>query len=527
MESFQERRSTLTLILLVILLAGLVVAATLVRYSQELRKKAAATTTLEITPAAVTINQGEEFNLNVTLATGDKLVTKADITVTYDPKYLEGVSVNPGTLFPTVEATGIIQNGIANIVLSAPTTSPVTGTGTVMSLTFRSRNPTSATPVIIDQISQVLAVGESGNVLLQRLPAMVVVNQTVFPATRLGFAPAQLSVTAGTDFDLSITMDTGGNQVTNADLTILYDADLLEGTSFDKTDFLPTTLSAGTNTQGAAKIVLGSTLTAARMGQGTVAVARFRAKKNGQATLAISDTTRVGAIGSDENMLAQKGTATIDIGNTAGNPTPNPTPQATPPIGGACIKNAPLAPTGVQVDSEAETAVTLYWQESLYATSYGVVYGRTPGKYEYGAADVGYTTSLRIGNLAPNTRYYFAVFAVNDCAPSGYSVETQAKTLFRNNSSVGTSSPLPSPAVDAEEPVFIPLPEDAENPFIFSQSGSGPSPSILPIYPVGQPSPSSQVKSSGNPFLSPLGAILLIVAGIFAGIFFWRMRKSH
>ncbi|MBI4058340.1 fibronectin type III domain-containing protein [Candidatus Gottesmanbacteria bacterium] len=209
-------------------------------------------------------------------------------------------------------------------------------------------------------------------------------------------------------------------------------------------------------------------------------------------------------------------------------PTPSSTPSATPGTGGsdptaspfvACTKSAPSSPTNLRAVATGVKTVNLSWSGTANTTHYGIVYGQESGRYTWGAADVGNVTSFTVGNLLPSTRYYFAVFAVNDCASSGVSDEANAKT---NASSGQTATPLPDPSPTGGRGVFVPLDPDEEPiPFLTGRRNR------LLASPLPQVSvPPRETGEKGGTNVSPLGIFFLFLATLFLGIFLYRIHRG-
>lgn len=58
--------------------------------------------------------------------------------------------------------------------------------------------------------------------------------------------------------------------------------------------------------------------------------------------------------------------------------------------------------------------VSLSWRHIDNANNYHLVYGTEPGKYQYGALNIGWITGLTVRGLKPGTVYYFALVPVKD-----------------------------------------------------------------------------------------------------------------
>ena len=142
-------------------------------------------------------------------------------------------------------------------------------------------------------------------------------------------------------------------------------------------------------------------------------------------------------------------------------PTPTPTPTATTQliIDNSC--SGPSTPQSLSAYALGSTSILLEWEESSGATNYSILYGESPGNFIYGAANIGTTKRFVVNSLQPNTLYYFAVFASNDCSTSGRLNVSQRTTSgsqqnanSTNNPPIGgavnptpTTSPSPSPSI--------------------------------------------------------------------------------
>lgn len=548
MEHYLARRSTATFLLLLFLVLGILGTLILVRERQELRKKAVAQATLELIPRDKEVNQGEEFTLDVVISTASNQVTSADLTLTYDAAYLDGLTIQNGSFLPEEFIAGINQNGIANIGLRTNEADPRQGQNQLLAtLRFQARNPIDSTAITFDEANtRVLAVGQV-MVPISTTGSTVRIIRTVTPDTTLRFDPSQTTAGAGQDFSVNVRINSGNNEVTVVDVVIDYDAEFVEGVSFTQTNLLPRLLRNGTNANGTARITLGSSETQGFQGEGVLGVLTFRGRSAGSSALTFSGQTRVTALGTDENMFREGQTGEVTVtGAVQPTPTPVGAPTPTPSSDGTggtqgsppttptgCTRSTPLAPTNLRASIPGPGKVTLAWGESVNATHYGIVYGRSPGRYEFGAANVGYTTSYTVGNLAAGTTYYFAVFAVNDCAPSGYSNEVAAKTQSTGTGGVRLASPgsrtgtipVASPP-ESPSPGFVALPKEKGEVIPFLAGRGRVAPSLVPELPGLTIPPESEEPPSRSPLLTPLGGLLLIMVALFLGIFFLRMRSN-
>ena len=101
----------------------------------------------------------------------------------------------------------------------------------------------------------------------------------------------------------------------------------------------------------------------------------------------------------------------------------NPTTSGSQPGAGpapVCDSGKPSTPTLTSVDRSGSTA-KITWTAASQATHYTIGYGLQPGNYIYGVPDTGNVTTFTVGSLDPDTQYYFAVRAVNNCMPGDWS----------------------------------------------------------------------------------------------------------
>lgn len=518
MESLATRRSTHALVAIIFLVLGILLTLGLVKSRQEIRQRAGAETTLEIVPQQKTVDQGAIFTVDVVLNTGNSQVTRADVTLFYDDKYLEGVSFKPeGTLLPQVEEVGLVQNGVANIVVGAPSTSPATGNGSIARLTFKARNPADTLIRFDGGSTHVKALGGDNDIPVSLTQGQVSVTRTIHPRSVLYVEPMQTTVKQGDEFVINVQLDTGTNSVTTADFKVLYNqsAAVLTGIELTPGDFLVNEIFRENFTDGgvSVRLAVGSPLsTNGKQGIGIVAKLKFRAETTGTTTISFDAASSVKNFGSDENMLSETrpGYVTVEESTSPGTGGPDPTPAS------ACQKTAPFAPTGFSgTPGSSPRKIDLTWDASAGATHYGIVYGVKPGRYIYGAANVGNVTAYTVSNLSSNGAYYFAVFAVNDCAASGFSYEVAIRTA-----SYPAGTPLASPVLE-EDTEFVPLDPDED---ALTTLTASPTPIATPL-PTVSAAPQKTDKPGLNPLVTPLGGILLIIVALFVGIFFFRMRS--
>src|SRR5438552_3588073 len=108
---------------------------------------------------------------------------------------------------------------------------------------------------------------------------------------------------------------------------------------------------------------------------------------------------------------------------------------------------ATAGPVGLnQVMTEAGPnagQITLHW--SRYAPNvdnYSILYGTTPGKYEYAAASIGNDVTYTVGYLQPGVRYYFLIqgYAQGQALPI-VSPEISDVAMSTSSTVIGTAGP--------------------------------------------------------------------------------------
>lgn len=95
-------------------------------------------------------------------------------------------------------------------------------------------------------------------------------------------------------------------------------------------------------------------------------------------------------------------------------PVPTLTSQPGPPV---CTAEKPNAPTILSVVKNG-TSATITWTKVTGVTHFTLAYGTQQGNYPYGVPNTGNVTSYTVNNLDSSSKYYFVVYAVNDCMPS-------------------------------------------------------------------------------------------------------------
>lgn len=172
----------------------------------------------------------------------------------------------------------------------------------------------------------------AGSILVQR---RMETRRIAAPETTLSFnAPSEVDV--GEEFNVQVLIDSGNNEITGAEIEVLYPADKLEALSFDlpPDPFFENTIIDGTydNAQGRAYIVPNCEVTqdgpVPKSGEGILAVLKLKAIAPGGAEIVFGSGTQVAALNENEDVADQKLNHSLVI-ESGGVPTNTPIPTRT------------------------------------------------------------------------------------------------------------------------------------------------------------------------------------------------------
>jgi hypothetical protein len=176
-----QMKKVLLYIVIGLLLLGIPATIYFLGQQRDIRTRAAAATTLTLTPAVQTVKVDDNLKLNVDIDPGVNQVVSADIYLTYDPAKLEAKTITNGSSAPRVLNSGIIENGTASIKVGAASNAqPITTRGTIAVVTFTAKEATNdVTPTAVQFASNTFAGGldePTTNVLIGMTPAKITIN---------------------------------------------------------------------------------------------------------------------------------------------------------------------------------------------------------------------------------------------------------------------------------------------------------------------------------------------------------------
>lgn len=161
-------------VLLVILMA----ASSFLGSRQVLRPRGSGQTSIALLPSATTVRPGEKMILAVTIDTGGKSVSAADLQIGYDAAVLSVGAVDVGDFLPVVLSPVKNTGSEVLMALGSQPTTPRVGQGTLVTLHLTILAKSGSAQVWVGPGTKVAAVGESGDVLSGKTNALI----TVVPA---------------------------------------------------------------------------------------------------------------------------------------------------------------------------------------------------------------------------------------------------------------------------------------------------------------------------------------------------------
>lgn len=135
---------------------------------QELRKKAAPATSLEVKPASETIVVGEEFTKTIRIDTGENTVSAAVVEVLFDKTKLNATKIEAGDFITEILQAGTITEDKASITLGSGPGRQKKGLGTLAKITFQALEEGENIRMTLGPSTKVAGIDESTDVLTTR-----------------------------------------------------------------------------------------------------------------------------------------------------------------------------------------------------------------------------------------------------------------------------------------------------------------------------------------------------------------------
>lgn len=150
------------------LLLSIPITIFLVLQRQELRKKAAPATSLEVKPATETVTVGEEFTKTIAIDTGENTVSAAVVEVLFDKTKLKATKIEAGDFITEILRAGVITEDKASITLGSGPGRQKKGLGTLAKVTFQALEEGENIRLTLGPSTKVAGIDESTDVLTTR-----------------------------------------------------------------------------------------------------------------------------------------------------------------------------------------------------------------------------------------------------------------------------------------------------------------------------------------------------------------------
>lgn len=163
-----KKKQVISLSIGLFLLLSIPVTIFLVRQRQELRKKAAPATSLEVKPATETVMVGEEFTKTIWIDTGENTVSAAVVEVLFDKTKLNATKIEAGDFITEILQAGVITEDKASITLGSGPGRQKKGLGTLAKITFQALEEGENIRMTLGPATKVAGIDESTDVLTTR-----------------------------------------------------------------------------------------------------------------------------------------------------------------------------------------------------------------------------------------------------------------------------------------------------------------------------------------------------------------------
>ncbi len=152
----------------IFLLLSIPITIFLVLQRQELRKKAAPATSLEVKPATESVKVGDVFTKTIAIDTGENTVSAAVVEVLFDNTKLKATKIEAGDFITEILQAGVIIEDKASITLGSGPGKQKKGSGTLAKVTFQALAEGVNIRILLGPATKAAGIDELTDVLTTR-----------------------------------------------------------------------------------------------------------------------------------------------------------------------------------------------------------------------------------------------------------------------------------------------------------------------------------------------------------------------
>lgn len=248
----------ISILAFLVLAAGIIAGTYLVQKNQDIREKAAPSTSLSFYPAVATKSPSQTFNFVINADTGSNKITGIDIEVSYDPSAIQLTQMAAtGSISPL---SSIIKNGVIDntagkarfVAYTAVKTDAITGNLDILNIngSVTSNASVGQYPISFTATTTVSAVDEGQNVIINSQPAIVTVTTASGGGATATAMPTSSATATAKPTATATTAGIGGAQIVLPTATSTVKATATATPKATSTS-TPTSSSAATATSSA------------------------------------------------------------------------------------------------------------------------------------------------------------------------------------------------------------------------------------------------------------------------------------
>lgn len=352
------------IVLTVFVLFALALGIYLVRKPTQLVPQAAEEgVAISLKPVTVTASANQEFNIDVFIDTNTSnfKVTAVKAKVNYDPAKLELKSSTLKDFLPVVLQQPQNTSGSVTFTVGSTIQSPITGSGTVATLTFKALGTTTSPPteITFDSTETAIAAADqtgaaiTGSVAKDFTPSTVTFGSqaSIPPASNtpeVSFTlekPSAVTIPPGQEFSVKVLTR---SDIDNANLwnaTINFPKDLLEVVRFNKTNSFITNWTEEYYNNQTGEISLTGGVTnpgfKTNLTQAEMITIVFKAKDLGPANITLVDPSNIYRNSDNQKILQIKRNITVQIDTGPASPSPSPSSSSASPSPSPSLSPSP------------------------------------------------------------------------------------------------------------------------------------------------------------------------------------------